>query len=76
MITLIKPYLVAFEYVSAPVFSSFALELLEGNRLAVRAGRPGGYLQAESGHDGEGQALGVVCAYVAESSGQGGEVDV
>ncbi len=37
----------------APVFSSFALELLEGNRLAVRAGRPGGYLQAESARDGE-----------------------
>lgn len=37
----------------APVFSSFALELLEGSRLAARAGRPGGYLQVESGRDGE-----------------------
>lgn len=37
----------------APVFSSFALELTGGNRLALRIGRPGGYRQIESGRDGE-----------------------
>ncbi len=37
----------------APVFSSFALDLIAGNRLALRLGRPGGYRQIETGRDGE-----------------------
>lgn len=36
-----------------PVFSSFSLELAQGNRLALRLGRPGGYHVITTDRDGE-----------------------
>lgn len=40
-------------HADAPVFSSFALELTSGNRLALKVGRPGGYQVITTDRDGE-----------------------
>ncbi|MBN1689294.1 MAG: hypothetical protein JW893_09345, partial [Candidatus Omnitrophica bacterium] len=37
----------------APIFSSFSLELIRGNRLGLRVGRPGGYHLVTTDKDGE-----------------------